>query len=94
MSHDRISVVSRPHLAPGSLLIQLSWTLFTLQDVADPGAEGSSTFPTLLALHALCCVDVSLCQDPRDPQKFVRCLAPYLKVWQPDERWSSHDLHP
>ncbi|MEW5303660.1 MAG: hypothetical protein WDW36_006331 [Sanguina aurantia] len=57
-----------------------------LQDVADPGAERSSTFPPLLALHALCCVDVALCQDPRDPQKFVRCLAPYLKAPFPDAR--------
>ena len=32
------------------------------------------------ALHALCLTDVALCMPPQDAAKYVRCLAPYLKV--------------
>ncbi len=32
------------------------------------------------ALHALAMADPQLCIPSRDPARFVRCLAPYLKV--------------
>eukprot|EP00879_Flechtneria_rotunda_P019856 GHRR01020870.1.p1 GENE.GHRR01020870.1~~GHRR01020870.1.p1 ORF type:complete len:819 (+),score=323.27 GHRR01020870.1:216-2672(+) len=35
-------------------------------------------FPHLLALHALCAADASVVAPAADPQRFVRCLAPYL----------------
>ena len=38
------------------------------------------SFQPLQALHALCLTDVALCMPPQDPAKYVRCLAPYLKV--------------
>ena len=31
-------------------------------------------------MHALCLADVALCMPPQDAAKYVRCLAPYLKV--------------
>lgn len=34
----------------------------------------------LQALHAFCLADVTLCMSSNDPARFVRCLAPYLKV--------------
>lgn len=34
----------------------------------------------LQGLHALCLTDVSLCMPAEDPCKYIRCLAPYLKV--------------
>ncbi|BDA45698.1 Nipped-B-like protein [Coccomyxa sp. Obi] len=43
-------------------------------------AEEQKTFPYLVALHALCLTDVSLCTPAEDPCKYIRCLAPYLKV--------------
>ena len=37
-------------------------------------------FKHLLSLHAFVVTDVELCMPPKDPFKFVRSLAPYLKV--------------
>ena len=37
-------------------------------------------FVCVQALHALCLTDVALCMPPQDAVKYVRCLAPYLKV--------------
>lgn len=37
-------------------------------------------FKHLLSLHAFAVTDVELCMPPKDPFKFVRSLAPYLKV--------------
>lgn len=34
----------------------------------------------LQALHAFSLTDAQLCLSPSDPGRFVRCLAPYLKV--------------
>ncbi len=34
----------------------------------------------LQGLHALCLTDVSLCTPADDASKYIRCLAPYLKV--------------
>ncbi len=44
------------------------------------GAEVKLSFDSLQALHALCLTDVALCMPPQDAAKYVRCLAPYLKV--------------
>lgn len=53
-----------------------------VQDHEDDGVSTSSnaagSFPYLLALHALCCADASLAAPEADPQRFVRCLAPYV----------------
>lgn len=43
------------------------------------GEQGEG-FPHLLALHACVVTDVELCMPPSDRFKFVRSLAPYLKV--------------
>jgi hypothetical protein len=37
-------------------------------------------FKHLLALHAFVVTGVELCMPPKDPAKFLRSLAPYLKV--------------
>jgi hypothetical protein len=50
-----------------------------LQEQED-GAVGSGQFPYLLALHALCAADASLATPKADPQRFVRCLAPYISA--------------
>ncbi|CAL8470720.1 g10262 [Coccomyxa elongata] len=42
--------------------------------------DEQKTFPYLVGLHALCLTDVSLCIPAEDPCKYIRCLAPYLKV--------------
>lgn len=39
-------------------------------------------FRCLLALHVLCLADVKLLHKASDPQRAVRCLAPYIKVRQ------------
>ncbi|KAK9845361.1 hypothetical protein WJX81_004388 [Elliptochloris bilobata] len=43
------------------------------------GAE-CAAFPYLIALHALCLTDVELCLPPEDQLRFIRALAPYLKM--------------
>ncbi|GLI61512.1 hypothetical protein VaNZ11_003892 [Volvox africanus] len=40
-------------------------------------------FRCLLALHVLCVADVTLLLRPEDPQRAIRCLAPYLKEMPP-----------
>jgi hypothetical protein len=50
-----------------------------LQEQED-GAGGPGQFPYLLALHALCAADASLATPKADPQRFVRCLAPYISA--------------
>lgn len=45
---------------------------------AGSGGGGGGAFPFLLALHALCIADASLAAPASDPQRFVRCLAPYV----------------
>lgn len=45
----------------------------------------------LQALHALCLTDVALCMPPQDAAKYVRCLAPYLKVSSPKAGQRSPD---
>ena len=42
--------------------------------------------PALLALHALAVTDADFCVPERDPQKFLRILAPYLKA-SPDSTY-------
>lgn len=45
-----------------------------------PQAGEHAGFKHLLSLHAFVVTDVELCMPPKDPFKFVRSLAPYLKV--------------
>ena len=54
---------------------------------AGPGVGGPTALAVehellrcLMALHALCCADPALCMPHKDPARFVRCLAPYLKL--------------
>lgn len=50
---------------------------------AEEGAASAhdySGFPFLLSLHAFAVTDVQLCMPAKDPFKFVRSLAPYLKI--------------
>lgn len=37
------------------------------------------TLPYVLALHAFCVVDATLCAPASDPSQFVVTLQPYLK---------------
>lgn len=46
----------------------------------EDGVGGCGQFPYLLALHALCAADASLATPKADPQRFVRCLAPYISA--------------
>ncbi|WIA08603.1 hypothetical protein OEZ85_008032 [Tetradesmus obliquus] len=50
------------------------------QQEQDDGVGGCGQFPYLLALHALCAADASLATPRADPQRFVRCLAPYISA--------------
>ncbi|DBB01136.1 TPA: hypothetical protein ACH3X1_001027 [Trebouxia sp. C0004] len=55
-----------------------------LESVLQAVDTEADSFPPLIALHAFCLADVSLCMPPNDPASFARCLAPYLKVAPPD----------
>jgi hypothetical protein len=50
------------------------------QEDQEDGVAGCGQFPYLLALHALCAADASLAAPQADPQRFVRCLAPYVSA--------------
>ncbi|KAF2313653.1 hypothetical protein GH714_012604 [Hevea brasiliensis] len=50
-----------------------------------------STLPYVLALHAFCVVDATLCAPASDPSQFVVTLQPYLKT-QVDNRAVAHLL--
>ncbi|KAL0029310.1 hypothetical protein WJX79_009424 [Trebouxia sp. C0005] len=50
-----------------------------LESVLQAVDTEADSFPPLIALHAFCLADVSLCMPPNDPASFARCLAPYLK---------------
>ena len=51
------------------------------ENLTHPCAELSKSVSVCMqALHALCLTDVALCMPPQDAAKYVRCLAPYLKV--------------
>ena len=47
---------------------------------AAAAATSPAGFRYLLSLHAFAVTDVELITPPRDPAKFVRSLAPYLKL--------------
>ena len=51
-----------------------------LQNVCIIPASTRPKADSVQALHALCLTDVALCMPPQDAAKYVRCLAPYLKV--------------
>ncbi|DBA96220.1 TPA: hypothetical protein ACH3X3_002417 [Trebouxia sp. C0006] len=55
-----------------------------LESVLQAVDTEADSFAPLIALHAFCLADVSLCMPPNDPASFARCLAPYLKVAPPD----------
>jgi len=59
---------------------------------ADDGNEGEedeeSIRPALLALHALAVTDADFCLPEKNPQKFLRALAPYLKA-APDSQYTT-----
>ena len=50
------------------------------------GADGGARFSRLLALHALAAADPALIVPHRDPQRFVRTLAPYAAPLDADAR--------
>ena len=52
----------------------------SLRALPELRAELTCVTGPLQALHALCLTDVALCMPPQDAAKYVRCLAPYLKV--------------
>ncbi|GIL54451.1 hypothetical protein Vafri_9964 [Volvox africanus] len=49
----------------------------------DGHGPAEELFRCLLALHVLCAADVTLLQRPEDPQRAIRCLAPYIKEMPP-----------
>eukprot|EP00798_Chlamydomonas_sp_ICE-L_P003395 gene3395-13435_t len=50
------------------------------EDHGSPASIERELLGCLLALHALCSADPELCIPKKDPARFVRCLAPYLKL--------------
>ncbi|CAD7704601.1 unnamed protein product [Ostreobium quekettii] len=50
------------------------------QDGNGTGQLGECTLAYLLALHALCCSASTLLVSDSDPQRFARCLQPYLQA--------------
>lgn len=82
---------SPPFPLPSSLAKQVEWKAgreiseallerFLEAEEASPSAADAPGFPYLLSLHAFAVTDVQLCIPAKDPAKFVRSLAPYLKV--------------
>lgn len=68
-------------------LVKISVVLALLYLQDQDGDEDASTpsnshgaFPYLLALHALCCADAGLAAPEAEPQRFLRCLAPYISA--------------
>jgi hypothetical protein len=49
-------------------------------DYQGGAGAGRTVLGRLLALHALCTADASVVTGGRDPARFVRSLAPYIKV--------------
>ncbi|GFR50992.1 hypothetical protein Agub_g13318, partial [Astrephomene gubernaculifera] len=56
-----------------------------LQGTQGQQAPAAELFQCLLALHALCVADVRLLHRASDPQRVVRCLAPYVKSLPPKD---------
>lgn len=70
------SILSEQHLRRGG------------DDDENEGDEDEDSIrPALLALHALAVTDADFCLPEKNPQKFLRALAPYLKA-APDSQYT------
>jgi hypothetical protein len=69
-----------PPTPPPHRLLQIGFCKVRLTSPPHAQAGEQAGFPHLLALHAFAVTDVDLCMPPSDAGKFVRSLAPYLKV--------------
>lgn len=70
------SILSEQHLRRGA------------DDGNEDGEDEDSIRPALLALHALAITDADFCLPEKNPQKFLRALAPYLKA-APDSQYTT-----